>query len=72
MAAGLAEPKFGCTPLPDVYDVKCAIGDAGSGAWPEARVVLRDRVLAFPTSISPTRIKAEYDQVVERASQVSG
>jgi hypothetical protein len=30
------------------------------------------RVLAFPTSISPTRIVTEYDQVVDRASQVSG
>jgi hypothetical protein len=29
------------------------------------------RVLAFPTSISPTRIITEYDQVVDRASQVS-
>ena len=29
------------------------------------------RVLAFPSSISPARIKAEYDQVVERASPVS-
>jgi hypothetical protein len=28
------------------------------------------RVLAFPSSISPSRIKAEYDQVVDRASQV--
>jgi hypothetical protein len=29
------------------------------------------RVLAFPSSISPTRIMTEYDQVVDRASQVS-
>ena len=30
------------------------------------------RVLAFPSSISPTRIKTEYAQVVDRASQLSG
>jgi len=30
------------------------------------------RVLAFPSSISPTRIMTEYAQVVDRASQVSG
>jgi hypothetical protein len=30
------------------------------------------RVLAFPSSISPTRIMTEYDQVVDRASQISG
>ena len=30
------------------------------------------RVLAFPTSISPTRIMTEYDQVADRASPVSG
>ena len=29
------------------------------------------RVLAFPTSISPTRITTEYDQVVDRASHLS-
>ena len=29
------------------------------------------RVLAFPSSISPDRIMTEYDQVVDRASQVS-
>jgi hypothetical protein len=29
------------------------------------------RVLAFPSSISPTRIMPEYAQVVDRASQVS-
>jgi hypothetical protein len=28
-------------------------------------------VLAFPSSISPTRIMTEYDQVVDRATQVS-
>lgn len=28
------------------------------------------RVLAFPTSISPTRIMTEYEQVVDRASPV--
>jgi hypothetical protein len=28
------------------------------------------RVLFFPTSIWPTRIKSVYDQVVDRASQV--
>jgi hypothetical protein len=30
------------------------------------------RVLAFPSSISPTRIMTEYAQVVDRASQPSG
>jgi hypothetical protein len=30
------------------------------------------RVLAFPSSISPTRIKTEYAQVVDRASRLSG
>jgi hypothetical protein len=30
------------------------------------------RVLAFPSSISPARIMTEYDQVVGRASPVSG
>jgi hypothetical protein len=30
------------------------------------------RVLAFPLSISPTRIMTEYDQLVDRASQLSG
>ena len=30
------------------------------------------RVLAFPSSISPARIMTEYDQVVDRASRVSG
>jgi hypothetical protein len=30
------------------------------------------RVLAFPSSISPTRIMTEYPQVVDRASQVFG
>lgn len=29
------------------------------------------RVLAFPSSISSARIMTEYDQVVDRASQVS-
>ena len=29
------------------------------------------RVLAFPSSISPDRIMTEYDQVADRASQVS-
>jgi hypothetical protein len=29
------------------------------------------RVLSFPSSISPTRIKTEYHQVVDRASQLS-
>jgi hypothetical protein len=29
------------------------------------------RVLAFPSSISPARITAEYDTVVDRASPVS-
>jgi hypothetical protein len=29
------------------------------------------RVMAFPSSISPDRIKTEYDQVVDRASQIS-
>jgi len=29
------------------------------------------RVLAFPTSIGPDRIMTEYDQVVDRAAQVS-
>jgi hypothetical protein len=28
------------------------------------------RILSFPTSISPTRIKTEYAQVVDRASEV--
>ena len=28
------------------------------------------RVLSFPLSISPTRIMTEYDQVVDRASQL--
>ena len=30
------------------------------------------RVMAFPTSISPDRIMTEYDQVVDRASVLSG
>lgn len=30
------------------------------------------RVLAFPSSISPARITAEYDQVADRASLLSG
>ena len=30
------------------------------------------RVLAFPLSISPTRIMTEYDQLVERAAELSG
>lgn len=30
------------------------------------------QVLAFPSSISPTRIVTEYAQVVDRATQVSG
>jgi len=30
------------------------------------------RVMAFPTSISPDRIMTEYDQVVNRASVLSG
>jgi hypothetical protein len=29
------------------------------------------RVVAFPSSISPARIITEYDQVVDRATQVS-
>ena len=29
------------------------------------------RVLSFPSSISPARIMTEYDQVVDRGSQVS-
>jgi len=29
-------------------------------------------VLAFPLSISPTRIMTEYDQLVDRASRLSG
>ena len=29
------------------------------------------RVLSFPSSISPARIMGEYDQVVDRAAQVS-
>ena len=30
------------------------------------------RIMAFPSSISPARIMTEYDQVVGRASQLSG
>jgi hypothetical protein len=33
---------------------------------------LTGRVLAFPLSISPVRIMTEYDQLVDRASQLSG
>jgi hypothetical protein len=29
------------------------------------------RVLSFPSSISPTRIKTQYQQVLDRASQLS-
>lgn len=29
------------------------------------------RVMSFPSSISPDRIKTEYEQVVDRASQIS-
>jgi hypothetical protein len=33
---------------------------------------LTGRVLAFPFSISPVRIMTEYDQLVDRASRLSG